>query len=219
MKNLLKTVLCSTFLLMSVFLSNAQMKVGWKGGLNLSTLSGYKEIAHKVGYVHDDYDVEYAPAFHFGITTQYEFNEVIFIQPELLFSMQGIKEKSKNETETSRLNFLQLPVYIGYKSNTGMNSEGIIGIGPYIGYGIWGSQGAYGKQGQFQHFDAGLTVMVGFQIKNFQLTTSYDFGMVDQIGIDKWNDIKKDYGLSGIYNRNFKVSFVWYHSSLFYSSK
>ena len=158
---------------------NAQLKFGVKGGLNLSSMSGMVEMikaANELGLeIPGSYRVSYTPAFHLGFMAQCNLPANFFLQPELLFSMQGLKEEmSGYGTEISRLNFLKLPVYAGYKVNAGLGLDIILGVGPYAAYGFYGSEGAYGKDGIFQHFDAGLSAMGGIQFNKLQVTVGYD---------------------------------------------
>jgi hypothetical protein len=129
-----------------------------------------------------------------------------FLQPELSYSIQGTKEEIASTTETSRLNFLKLPVYAGYKIDAGLGLNIILAAGPYFAYGLNGSEGAYGDDGMFTRFDAGLSAMGGIQFNKIQITVGYDFGLIDQMDIEGWSTAKDILGLSAVQNRNIKVS-------------
>ena len=191
--------------------SNAQLKIGVKGGLNYSSMPemvDFMRVASELGLpVPGSYAVKYASAFHLGLMSQYNLSSHFFFQPELLFSMQGVKEEAPGiVSETSYLNFLKLPVYIGYKIKAGAGLDIIIGAGPYAAYGLSGSEGAYGDTGLFRNPDAGFSCMGGIQLSNLQITAGFDAGLVDQIKVNGWKTAKDILGLSSIQTRNFKLS-------------
>ena len=82
----------------------------------------------------------------------------------------------------------------------------ILGAGPYVAFGISGSEGSYGDGGMFQRFDAGLSAIGGIQFHKLQITAGFDLGLVDQMGFDGWKTIKDITGASSVQNRNFKLS-------------
>jgi hypothetical protein len=213
MKKNVKGLLITVVLFLFTISGSAQT-IGLKGGLNLSTISGYEDVFNAMKDLHipgvpdiSGYSTGYAAGFHFGLMFQYDLPANFFLQPELLFSTQGLKEEATgHEAETSRLNFLQVPVYAGYKIDAGLGLNIILAAGPYLAYGISGSEGAYGDDGTFKRFDAGLSAMGGIQFNKLQITAGYDFGLVDQIDVDGWNTLKDILGLSSVQNRNIKIS-------------
>jgi hypothetical protein len=197
MKKNVKGLAITAILFLFAISVNAQIHLGVKGGLNLSKISGLEDVAHL------NYSTSSATGFHLGLMCQLSLPVNFFLQPELLFSMQGAKEEVAGKKETKRLNFLQLPVYAGYK--IGVGPVGIIlGAGPYLAYGITGSDNAYGKDGIFKRLDAGLSAIAGVQITKFQVTVGYDLGLVDQLDINNIGlNTAKDISIK---NRNIKAS-------------
>jgi hypothetical protein len=193
MKNLIKTSFLSAFLLIA-FVSQAQVECGIKGGLNVSSLSGYKKD-----------EAKYKSGFHAGLVAQINFPQSdFFIQPELLCSTEGMKTKNEGKSKNSTLSYLQLPVYAGYKIDAGSGLNIIIGAGPYVGYGLNGTDKAF--KTSFNKLDYGFSGMAGFQIDKVQLTAGYDFGLADI----RNKDWKKAKSTSAISNRNIKVSFAFF---------
>jgi len=206
--------------------AQAQVKVGVKGGFNASnmSMSGFEDIeiydqfGNMIGYQ----KTSYKPGFHAGLMLQVDLPGSFFLQPELLFSNQGLKEETKiegdKETGNSTLNYLQLPIYAGYKFNAGSGLDVILGVGPYLAYGISGTDDPFKENPLIQNsdgmkmkrFDAGLSAMAGIEYNKFQITVGYDLGLVDCIGADGWSIIKDAYNLSSIYNRNVKVSIGYF---------
>ncbi|MDR2086207.1 MAG: PorT family protein [Dysgonamonadaceae bacterium] len=171
-------------------------------------MSGWKDAYEAMdGSSIPGYTIGYASGVHLGLIVQYDLSTKFFLQPELLYSMQGMTEKATNQgSETSRLNFIQLPVYAGYKVNLGLDLNLILAAGPYLAYGINGSKGAYGSDGMLNRFDAGVSVMGGLQFNKVQITVGYDHGLFDQMDVNGWDTAKDILGLSSIQNRNVKLS-------------
>jgi hypothetical protein len=215
MKQSVKGLAMIAILFLSTISVDAQIRYGLKAGLNLSYISGLEKMYRALAEsTIPGYSTDYAPGSHAGFMLRYDFPSQFFLQPELLLSTQGLQESAADrKSETSRLNFLQLPVYAGYKMNAGSRLRIILAAGPYFAYGINGSEGAYGSEGMFQHFDAGLSVMAGIEIDQLQITAGCDAGLVDQVKVDGWKTAKDLLGLSSILNRNFKVSVGYFFSA------
>jgi hypothetical protein len=208
MKQHVKGLAIIAILFLSTISVNAQVRYGLKGGLNLSTISGFEDANKALADVTiPGYSTGYAAGAHIGFIFRYDLPAKFFLQPELLFSTQGLQEEATNrKAETSRLHFLQLPIYAGYKIKAGSFLQILVAAGPYLAYGINGSEGAYGDDGMFKRFDAGLSVMAGVEIDKLQITAGYDFGLTDQMDVNGWNTAKDVLGLPSILNKNIKVS-------------
>lgn len=210
MRNLLKVsliVLLASF----TFVSQAQVKFGVKAGLNVSNLSGFGDFSGMAAAAGSTFETNFKPGFNAGLMLQYDFTTSLFLQPELLYSNLGTKTTLKlvsNEvTETLNLNYLQLPIYLGYRFDLGGGLNLIAGVGPYLGYGLSGTDKAFdGDDGVFKRFDAGLTVMAGIQFNKLQIALGYDHGLVDMVDVQGWDTAKDLLDLSSINNRNIKVS-------------
>jgi hypothetical protein len=216
MKNLRKTGIIFALLFVA-FATQAQVKLGVKGGLNVSTLSGMDKLANVGEGLLDEageslldgqLSVGSRVGFHLGVMAQFDLPANFFLQPELLFSVLGDKEKMGTRSETNSLNYLQLPVYVGYKIGAGGGLNVILGVGPYFGCGISGTDDIFKKndEGYFKRLDVGAAAMGGIQFNKLQITVGYDFGLVDMMDVNGWKTVKDMLGLSSISNRNLKVS-------------
>ncbi|MCL1937768.1 MAG: PorT family protein [Candidatus Azobacteroides sp.] len=211
-------MICFSFL--AVSFSNAQVRFGVKAGFNASSLSGYEKAVTTLGenaeiggmLPFDAFSVKYRPGFHAGIVSQIDLAPNFLLQPELLYSLLGVKEETSllgvKQSETGSLHYIQLPVYAAYKFNVGLNLDLILGAGPYIGCGIAGDDDAF--KDTFTRFDWGLSAMGGVQYNKFQITIGYDLGLMDMFNMDGWKTAKDMLGLSSISNRNFKVSVAYF---------
>lgn len=102
--------------------SNAQkINFGIKAGLNMSMLTGSK-----------DQIMSSTNGFFAGTLLEFKILEKIALQPELLFSAQGAKFKSKNLTfsTTRKMDYLILPIMVKYYIKSGLFVE----AGPQVGF-------------------------------------------------------------------------------------
>lgn len=218
MRTLNKVFFAILLSIVTIGFANAQsIKLGIKGGLNVSTLSGFNDFINTVnemGGEIPEISSSYKPGFHVGAVAQFGLGN-FFLQPELLFSQVGIAQKiGDSKLENGNLNYLQLPIYAGYKASLGLGLDLLLGAGPYFAYGISGTDDPFKENEDgmtaFQRFDAGLTFMGGIQISNLQVTLGYDLGLVDMIDIPGWNTMKDVLDLSSITNQNIKVSVAYF---------
>lgn len=95
---------------------------GAKAGVNFASLNG------------DDVDdLDGLTGLHIGGVVDISFSELLSLQPELLFSMQGAKYEYSDdvvsEEETYKLNYLNVPVLLKVKVD-GFSFE----LGPQVGF-------------------------------------------------------------------------------------
>jgi len=104
--------------------NSGNVKLGIKAGLNVATLTG-EDVSD---------DVKSRVGFHAGVVAEFKVAPNFSIQPELLYSQQGAKidtfEESFNVETTLKVNYLNLPVLAKYYIIKGLSIE----AGPQIGY-------------------------------------------------------------------------------------
>lgn len=131
-----KTLFLLLFLLVTVC-SQAQVKWGVKAGWNMSA-----------ALIKDDYGytkVKLRPGFNIGGTADLPISEKVFVQPALLFTTKGFgMDQASGNTYLEGLDkihftpyYLELPINLVYRPRIG-GTHMLLGIGPYIGYGIGG---------------------------------------------------------------------------------
>ena len=128
----MKKKLLFSFLLISSFAFSQEIRFGVKAGLNKSNLKGNypTEINEKKSKI----------GFHLGGFAEYEINERLTLQPELLFSTQGNTYGYKDyygggsyydgADYNFKLNYINLPIILRY----GEIEKLSIDFGPQIGY-------------------------------------------------------------------------------------
>ncbi len=135
MKNVLKTLALLLFIATSYSLS-AQIAIGPKAGINLATIGG------------DDApdDVKSIVGFQFGAAAEISVNEMISVQPELLYFQKGAKAEGSEEiygttieyTSTQMLNYFEIPLLLKLKFGAEDGPRFFATVGPSFGFGLGG---------------------------------------------------------------------------------
>ncbi|MDT8402672.1 MAG: porin family protein [Bacteroidales bacterium] len=118
------------------------------GGINLQTLTGTDHSGDKL-------DNDMLIGYHAGINIQIPIASEFYFQPGLLYSLKGAKNTSGSLTSSTRVSYIELPLNLVYKGKLG-NGYFMLGLGPYISYGIGGKVTTTGG-------DASLDTDVAFQ--------------------------------------------------------
>ena len=177
------------FLIASVCLATnamAQQKISWEaqGGLNVSSWSNDPSGSHL--------------GFNLGLHRTYYFspstNGTYYNVGALLTS----KGASKGKNFVS-IYYLEVPVHYGYKFSIEQNTNAFVELGPYVAYGLLGSNNFLEDTNVFEEanrLDAGLGGRVGISFKRCSVSLGYDLGLLT---LDKK-------GSESIYNRNLHFS-------------
>ena len=161
--------------------SSITPKFGIKGGLNLTNL-----------YVDDVSDENMKANFHAGFYGKFPITKGISIQPELLYSSKGAKEKYDNifsgEGEYRfNLNYVELPLLLVFNVAKNFNLH----AGGYAAYLVNTNIKNLNKtndeiteiadlnEDDFHRFDAGLAGGLGIDIQNFTIGGRYSYGLSD----------------------------------------
>lgn len=128
MKNLKFLLIFVSLVLFAYSYSFAQFSVGPRMGINLATITSDPDNRD---------DIVQNLGFQFGAVGNIEFNELLSLQPELLFSQKGIKFKNGSDYIKLTTNYLEIPVLI--KVSFGSDDfKGFFNAGPYFGYWLSG---------------------------------------------------------------------------------
>jgi hypothetical protein len=116
--------LFTTFLVVVLFGATAYsqgVSGGIKAGLNLSN--------QNVSGSGISLDTKTLAGFHGGVYLTVMFNDKLGLQPELLYSAQGSKFTIFNNTSTTKINYISIPVLLRYNVNEMISFH----AGPQIG--------------------------------------------------------------------------------------
>jgi hypothetical protein len=165
----MKTKLFSLILIfiLSGSMAFAQGPVGSKtsfavlGGVNLQNLNGKDVSGNKL-------ENDMLIGFHAGVNLQLPVAPEFYFQPGLLFSTKG----AKISTTSYKLSYIELPLNFVYKALVG-NGYFMLGFGPYVAYGIGGTDIEFKKTVEtgdsdaikyFKPFDAGANLFFGYEL-------------------------------------------------------
>jgi len=114
MKKLLIITLVAGFAITSSFAQ--EVKLGAKAGVNFAKLTG-----------DDVEDADGRTGFHLGVLAEIPFSERWAIQPEILYSQQGLQAKQDfidGEIETKlKLDYINVPIMAKYYITDGLSAE------------------------------------------------------------------------------------------------
>lgn len=183
MKNCLKSVL--TIFLMFAFISiQAQIKLGPKVGLNLSTMT-LKSSGISM-------DPNMLVGFHIGVISEITLKDNLKLQPGILYSTKGSKYKISYLQQSFELSiapsYIDIPVNVMYYFSTG-KAEISLFAGPYFAYGIGGKSKSDGESvdisfgsgdnDDMKPFDLGLNVGAGVNINGLLISAQYGLGLTN----------------------------------------
>lgn len=168
-KHIIAVALTAMTIIISSNLSQAQIKVGVRGGLNASNISFDKlpERGEKYGYhIGMFLDVPVVPSF-------------FSIQPEVSFSTKGTQYEYLNDRKSLTMNSVDLFLPVAFKLSTVDLS-----VGPFMSFLI--NDPVYTQFTDnsvvingFKKVDAGLTAGLAFNISKFLLSVRYNQGLID----------------------------------------
>lgn len=165
-----------TLLLVTVFtfgFVNAQdredMSFGVKGGLNISSISNI-----------DDDGINKDPliGFHIGFFGEFMISDQFAIQPELLYSTQGVKANFEGEKADFKLDYINVPIMAKYYVADAFSLE----LGPQIGFLVSADAESDGVSVDIKDETKSVDVSLGFGAsyifaENFMLGVRYNLGL------------------------------------------
>jgi Outer membrane protein beta-barrel domain len=155
----------------------SKLKFGLKGGVNFSNL-----------YTQDVETNDVLIGFNAGLFAKLPIAEMFAIQPELLYTTKGAKLTYNNYfvngSAKFNLNYIELPVLLVINLTNNFN----IHAGPYVAYLVDGkaTNDAQGtlldiqnnlKNEDYNKFDTGLAVGVGFDADKIGFGVRYNYGL------------------------------------------
>lgn len=152
---------------------------GVRAGMNISSLGGDAKTDSKIG-------------FKAGVSADINIVNSFAISTGLFYSMQGFEPKGGGDGVTT--GYLNLPIYASYRLNFAEESQLQINFGPYLAYGLHGSDDFFDG---YKRFDMGLGVGAGYTLKRWFLGVDYQFGLMN---------IYDGKGDASVKNSNFSIT-------------
>jgi hypothetical protein len=103
---------------------------GVRAGINFQNLTGDDGNGHKL-------DNKLKTGINLGLNAEIPIAEDFYIQPGLLFTTKGAKDKTYRKVNY-RLSYLEIPINLLFKPELG-EGKLLLGFGPYIGIAVGGS--------------------------------------------------------------------------------
>ena len=165
-----------TLLLVAVFtigFVNAQdkenMSFGVKGGLNVSTITNADQ---------DGVNSKSLIGFHVGFFGEFMISDQFAIQPELLYSAQGVKLEADGEKGDLKLDYINIPVMAKYYVADAFSLE----FGPQIGFLVSAKAKSGGVSEDIKDEVKSTDVSLGFGVgyyfaEKFMLGARYNLGL------------------------------------------
>lgn len=177
------------FLIASICLATnalAQQKISWEaqGGLNVSSISNDPTSSH-LGF-----NLGLRRTRYFSPSTNGAYYNV---------GAQLTSKGASKGTKFVSIYYLEVPVHCGYEFSIEENTNAFVEVGPYVAYGLLGSNNFLEDTNVFEkanRLDAGLGGRVGISFKRCSVSLGYDLGLLT---LDKK-------GSRSIYNRNLHFS-------------
>jgi len=155
-----------TFSIATAFTMVAFSQISFHLGPNISTLSGSDAPFNR-----------YIAGYQVGFAS--EWGETISVQPGIFLIHKG----DKNGKETSRINYLQVPLNTKINLDFG-NTRIFFSYGVYVACGLWANdrtdQGKtkqnFGKDNTYRRFDIGGQLMTGIMVGRVGMNLMYQVG-------------------------------------------
>jgi hypothetical protein len=135
-----KRIISFTILSLGLFLqTKAQQKsteeqsitLGVRAGINFQNINGKDNSG-------DKFENKLKTGFHAGVNAEIPIATDFFVQPGVLFSTKGAKDKDNSDIKQN-ISYIEIPVNLLYKPLMGTGKL-ILGFGPYIAFGVGGKR-------------------------------------------------------------------------------
>jgi hypothetical protein len=151
--------------------------IGVRAGVNFQNLNGKDEND-------DNLSNDLKVGFNVGVNAELPIAQDFYVQPGLLYSTKGAREKDVNGDEDAKLNiaYLEIPINLLYKPALG-DGRLLMGFGPYVAFGVGGKLkvGDFDSDVEFDNdisladvtagahlkrMDAGANLLFGYELSN-----------------------------------------------------
>lgn len=147
-------------------------KITVKAGIGLSSIVG------------SDADTKTTFAYKIGASYDLGLSENFSIIPSIEFTTKGFK--SDNIDGNISMSYLQIPIFAAYKFPISDNMKLAIKAGPYIGYGLYGSDiewysggktNVFDSDGGYDRLDIGAIAGISLDFDQYMIGLEYSRGL------------------------------------------
>ena len=162
-------------------------KFSWKAGIGISNLAGS-----------DNEGLKTAISFKLGVGYDFAISESFSVEPAAMLTNKGFKIDGFTGYATRY--FLEVPVMAAYKMNLNDNCQLVLNAGPFVSYGLFGSDIEWSNEGKtnvfdaFNRFEAG--VGAGVKLAFSRVAVGVDFNRALTKAMDDVNVYSQVIGLT-----------------------
>lgn len=191
--------------------TSSGISFGIRAGVNLQNINGKDGNGDKL-------ENKLVPRFQGGVVVDIPLADQFYIQPGVLFSGKGAKEKDTDLNVS--LSYIDVPVTFLFKPVLGTGRM-LLGVGPYVGFGIAGNVEDDNENEEkvkfenevtllqattdpyFRRLDAGANLLVGYEMSSkLSIQLNAQLGMakinpeITDLNDNKWALRNTGFGLS-----------------------
>ena len=175
----MKKIILVLFTTISIFSVKAQIKFGIKAGLNIANL--------KTAGLAFGTSTSSKADFNGGVMAEMPFSPKLYLQPELLYSGQGLSFSDPVSTGKASYGYLNLPVLLKYQHTSGFFAETGPQFGLLLSAKIKGSGYSVDTKSHTQSTDFSWAFGLGYKLQNIPagIDIRYNLGLTN---MDKDDD-------------------------------
>lgn len=158
------------------FSSQAQLRFGVKGGVNLTGVS----------FNDGSFIDKNVTGYQIGPTIEWLIHGNLGFDGAVVYSQKGIKFENGQNTSESKNGYIDIPVNLKYRLGLSENFKPFVAAGPYVSFRVSGDDNfntiidGISNQWESQNFGAGLNFGAGVELFKFlQVGANYGLGLTD----------------------------------------
>lgn len=160
-------------------------KFGLKGGLNIANL-----------HIDEQESADSRFGLHVGGLAHIHLAPQFALQPEVVYSQQGLQTNVTGTETTLKLDYVNIPVMLQYMFDNGFRIE----AGPQLGFLVNAKVGSLDNKEDYKSTDVGVGVGLGYlSYSGFGVSGRYNFGLTNINEYDPSNKITNRVGQIGVF--------------------
>lgn len=160
-------------------------KFGLKGGLNIANLK-----------IDEQESADNRFGLHLGGLAHIHLAPQFALQPEVVYSQQGLKTNVTGTETTLKLDYVNIPVMLQYMFDNGFRIE----AGPQLGFLVNAKVGSLDNKEDYKSTDVGVGLGLGYlSYSGFGVSGRYNFGLTNINEYEPSNKIMNRVGQIGVF--------------------
>ncbi len=177
--------LIATVLISSALFAQTNAKFGLKGGLNIASLK-----------VEDEESSDSRLGLHLGALAHIHLAPQFALQPEVVYSQQGLKTNVTDDETTFKLDYINIPLMLQYMFSNGFRIE----TGPQLGFLVNAQVGSLDNKDDYKSTDVSWGLGLGYlSYSGLGIGARYNFGLTNINEFDPSNKLTNRVGQIGLF--------------------